>query len=115
MRIRTTSLLATATLAFALTACGGSADEGPADPTKLDDYASFACDDFATGYKAAQTQQARIDLANKVNKWAATSVTNGIAANAKALARGADASAGAWQIGADAFAQSCLDAGWKAA
>ncbi|MEE1814224.1 hypothetical protein PUR59_04210 [Streptomyces sp. SP18ES09] len=108
-----TTLLATAALALALTACGSSDSDTPADPKKLDDSARLACDDFATDYKAAQTQQARIDLANKVNKWAASSVTNGIADNAKALARGADASAGAWQIGADAFAQACLDAGWK--
>ncbi|MFJ2392840.1 hypothetical protein ACIOTI_08840 [Streptomyces sp. NPDC087843] len=75
--------------------------------------ARLACGDFAHDYKGAQTQSARIDLANKVNKWAQSSTTNGIADNARALARGLEASAGAWQIGADAFAQSCLDAGWK--
>ncbi|GHA95456.1 hypothetical protein GCM10010330_57020 [Streptomyces tendae] len=86
----------------------------PADHSKLDDAAKLACDDFAHGYKAAQTQQARIDLADKVNKWASQSTTDGIADNAVALARGSEASAGAWQLGADAFAQSCLDAGWDA-
>ncbi|MFD7204370.1 hypothetical protein [Streptomyces sp. NPDC059893] len=100
--------------ALALTACSGTADNKPTDPKKLDDAASLACDDFAHGYKAAQTQSARIDLANKVNKWAQQSITNNIADNATALARGSEASAGAWKIGADAFAQSCLDAGWKA-
>lgn len=100
--------------ALALTACGSSnTGSEPADPKKLDDAASLACDDFATGYKAAQTSSARIDLANKVNKWAQQSATNGIAANATALARGSEASASAWQLGADAFARSCLDAGWK--
>ncbi|MFE5591458.1 hypothetical protein [Streptomyces sp. NPDC056549] len=108
-----TLLIATATLAIALTACGGSDSDTPADPKKLDDAASLACDDFAADYKAAQTKQARLDLADKVNKWAASSTTNGIADNAKALANGAEASAGAWQIGADAFAKACLDAGWK--
>ncbi|MFC8491792.1 hypothetical protein ACFUJU_13515 [Streptomyces sp. NPDC057235] len=111
MRTRHTTTLAVALL-LGLTACG-STDDKPADPTKLDASASLACDDFASDYKAAQTKQARIDLANKVNKWAQSSITNGIADNARALARGADASPGAWQIGADAFAKSCLDAGWK--
>lgn len=92
----------------------GDTSDKPADPTKLDDAAKLACDDFAHGYKAAQTQSARIDLANKVNKWAQSSNTNGIADNATALARGSEGSAGAWQLGADAFAQACLNAGWKA-
>jgi hypothetical protein len=113
MRIRHT-IAAAALAALALTACSSSDDDKPADPKKLDDAASLACDDFANGYKAAQTQDARIDLADKVNKWAQSSVTNGIADNAKALARGSEASASAWQIGADSFAQACLDAGWKA-
>ncbi|MFE6284364.1 hypothetical protein [Streptomyces sp. NPDC057877] len=113
MRIRHTAA-AIAALACTLTACSASASDEPADPTKLDDAASLACDDFARGYKAAQTQSARIDLANKVNKWAQQSGTNGIADNATVLARGSEGSAGAWQIGADSFAQACLDAGWKA-
>ncbi|MEU9640932.1 hypothetical protein [Streptomyces sp. NPDC048188] len=86
----------------------------PADHSKLDDAGKLACDDFAHGYKAAQTRQARVDLADKVNKWAQQSTTDGIADNAVALARGSEASAGAWKLGADSFAQSCLDAGWKA-
>ncbi|MEU7399998.1 hypothetical protein [Streptomyces sp. NPDC044948] len=86
----------------------------PADHSKLDDAAKLACDDFAHGYKAAQTEQARVDLADKVNRWASQSTTDGIADNAVALARGSEASAGAWQLGADSFAQSCLDAGWDA-
>ncbi|MFB7866987.1 hypothetical protein [Streptomyces sp. NPDC056069] len=109
---RLTTAIATSILALTLAACGSN-DE-PADPTKLDDAGSLACDDFATGYKAAQTRQARIDLANKVNKWAQTSATHGIADNATALANSSAGSAGAWQIGADAFAKACLDAGWKA-
>jgi hypothetical protein len=113
--MKITHTLAALTLtALALTACGSSnTSDKSADPKKLDDAASLACDDFATGYKAAQTSSARIDLANKVNKWAQQSATNGIADNATALARRSEASASAWQIGADAFAQSCLDAGWK--
>ncbi|MEU9142098.1 hypothetical protein AB0D33_40225 [Streptomyces sp. NPDC048404] len=112
MRIRRLTATTFAVTALALTACSGTSDK-PADPKKLDNAATLACDDFAHGYKAAQTTSARIDLANKVNKWSQSSVTNGIADNATALARGSEASAGAWQIGADAFAQSCLDAGWK--
>lgn len=115
MRIHRLAAVAAAIAALGLTACSGtdSSSEKPADPSKLDNAASLACDDFAHGYKAAQTQSARIDLANKVNKWAQSSATDGIASNATVLARGSEASAGGWKIGADAFAQSCLDAGWK--
>lgn len=106
--------IAASAILAALTLTGCSSSSEPADPTKLDNSAKLACDDFATGYKAAQTTSARIDLANKVNKWAQSSATNGIADNATALARGSEGSASAWQLGADAFAQACLDAGWKA-
>lgn len=110
---RTIAAVALATLA--LTACSSSSsDDKPQDPKKLDDAASFACDDFAHGYNAATTRDARLDLAHKVNKWAPTSKTNGIAANGKILANGAAGSAGAWKLAADTFAQACLDAGWKA-
>lgn len=108
-RIATTVIAALITL----TSCSSSSEE-PVDPTKLDDSAKLACDDFATGYKAAQTSTARVDLANKVNKWAQSSATVGIATNATALARGSEGSPEAWKLGADAFAKACLDAGWKA-
>ncbi|MGY0023741.1 hypothetical protein ACVHNB_32830 [Streptomyces sp. YJ-C3] len=91
-----------------------SAAPAKADPDKLDDAGKFACDDFAKDYKAAVTTPDRLDLAHKVNKWAPKSQTRNIADNGKVLARGAGGSDGAWQIAADAFAQSCLDAGWKA-
>ncbi|HZX38115.1 MAG TPA: hypothetical protein VFF37_07255, partial [Streptomyces sp.] len=74
--MRTRIIAAAAAALLALTACSSSSDE-QADPTKLDDSAKLACDDFATGYKAAQTTSARVDLANKVNKWAQSSATNG--------------------------------------
>ncbi|OPG11031.1 hypothetical protein B1R27_00610 [Streptomyces sp. GKU 895] len=112
MRFRRSAALAFA--ALALTACGSRSDDERADPTKLDDAASLACDDFATGYQAARTTDARVDLANKVNKWAQSSKTNGIAEGATILARGSDGGASAWQLAAHTFAQSCLDAGWKA-
>ncbi|WP_282686316.1 MULTISPECIES: hypothetical protein [unclassified Streptomyces] len=113
MRTRTTTAaLITASL-LALTACGSEPD-GPADPKKLDDAASLACDDFATGIKAALTTTARVDLANKVNKWAQDSNTNGIATGGKLLANSAEADPGTWQTSSDLFAQSCLDAGWDA-
>lgn len=112
MNRRATAAALCAAALLALTACSSESDE-PADPKKLDNSASLACDDFATGYKAAQTRDARVDLANKVNKWAQSSVTNGIADNATVLARASEGSSSAWQIGADSFAQACLDAGWK--
>lgn len=80
--------------------------------TKVDNAGQFACDDFAGGYKSAQTRQARVELANKVNEWAPKSKSGRIADMGALLGRGADASAGAWTIGADAFAQACFDAGW---
>lgn len=114
MRIRAT--IAVAFAALALAACSSSSGDSdkPADPKKLDQAAGFACDDFAKDYKAADTKQARLDLAHKVNKWAPTSKTNRIASSGKVLANGAAGSANAWQIAADTFAQACLDAGWKA-
>jgi hypothetical protein len=111
--MRTRHLAAVAFAALALTACGSRSAEEPADPTKLDNAGSLACEDFAKGYKAAQTTDARVDLANKVNEWAQSSETNGIAEGATILARGSDGGASAWQLAADTFAQSCLDAGWK--
>lgn len=112
MRIRTTTIAAL--LIATLTACGSSDDPKPADTTKLDNAGQLACDDFAKDYDGAQTDQDRIDLANKVNKWAQDSGTDRIAKNAAALERGSEAGPEAWQMGADAFAQACLDAGWKA-
>ncbi|MEV8395933.1 MULTISPECIES: hypothetical protein [unclassified Streptomyces] len=112
--MRTTrTAVATALLLLALAACGSS-DPEPADPKKLDTEAGFACTDLAEGFKAAQTTEARVDLANKVNKWAQESKTDRIADMGTALARGSEGSAEAWQMGADGFAQACLDAGWKA-
>ncbi|WP_329343798.1 hypothetical protein OG866_44340 [Streptomyces sp. NBC_00663] len=111
--MRTRHLAALTFAALALTACGSRSHAERADPTKLDDAASLACDDFANGYKAAQTTDARVDLANKVNEWAQSSKTNGIAEGATILARGSDGGETAWQLAADTFAQSCLYAGWK--
>lgn len=116
MRIRHT-IAAAAIAALALTACSSSGSDAKpkaTDTTKLDDAGQLACDDFAKDYKAATTKTARLDLANKVNKWAPTSKTDRIAASGKVLANGANGSASAWQIAADTFAQACLDAGWKA-
>jgi len=116
MRIR--HLAAVALAALALTACSSSSDtedkSKPVDTTKLDDAGKLACDDFAKDYKAATTPQARLDLAHKVNKWAPSSKTERIASSGKVLANGANGSDNAWQIAADTFAQTCLDAGWKA-
>lgn len=93
---------------------GKPAAKASADPSKLDDEGKFACDDFANGYKSAVTRDARVKLANKVAKWAPKSRTDRIADMSEALGRGADGSPGAWKLAADAFAQACLDAGWKA-
>ncbi|WP_327671840.1 MULTISPECIES: hypothetical protein [unclassified Streptomyces] len=114
MNRRTTAAGLLVAAALALTACSSGTPDKADHPSKLDDAAKLACDDFAKDYKAAQTSSARLDLANKVNKWAKDSQTNGIADNGKVLARGANGSDGAWKIGADSFAQSCLDAGWEA-
>lgn len=84
-----------------------------AKPNRLDDAGQLACTDFAKGYDTAGTRTERLDLAHNVNKWARSSTTEDIAANGHVLARGAAGSDGSWQIAADTFAQSCLDAGWK--
>lgn len=125
----TRALAACSLAALALTACTPSSSDDsapakatptkpktskPADTSKLDDAGQFACDDFAHDYNAAVTPDARLDLAHKVNKWAPTSKTDGIASGGKYLANGAGGSDSAWQLGADTFAKACLDAGWKA-
>ncbi|MDX3019874.1 hypothetical protein [Streptomyces acidiscabies] len=115
----TRHLAAVALAALALTACSSSSDttgDKPkaVDTTKLDDAGKLACGDFAKDYKAAVTKQARLDLANKVNKWAPTSKTDRIADSSKVLANGANGTDGSWKLAADTFAQACLDAGWKA-
>ncbi|WP_405724470.1 hypothetical protein OG885_00870 [Streptomyces sp. NBC_00028] len=112
--MRSKHLAALAFAALALTACRSRSDEERADPSKLDDAASLACDDFANSYKAAHTTDARVDLANKVNEWAQSSKTKGIAEGATILTRGSDGGENAWQLATYTFAQSCLDAGWKA-
>lgn len=125
MRIRHTIAIAAAALALA--ACTPTEDNGssdpkpkasatkPADPSKLDDAGQQACDDFARGYKdGANTRAERLDLAHKVNTSARGSKTDRIADTGHVLANGAAGSASAWQLGADTFAQACLDAGWKA-
>lgn len=100
---------------FALAGCGSSSEEpASTDPAKLDEAATFACTDFAEGYKAATTKDARLDLANKVNKWAKTSKSEGIATSGEALAGGANSGTEAWTLGADTFAQTCIDRGWTA-
>ena len=113
MRTITATLTATAAVLLALTGCSSEPD-GPADPAKLDDAASLACDDFAHNIKAALTTTARIDLANKVNKWAQDSTTTGIATGGKLLANSAEADPSTWQTSSDLFAKACLDAGWDA-
>lgn len=110
----TRHIAAVALAALVLTACGTRSAADRADPTKLDNAGSLACEDFAQGYSAAQTTDARVDLANRVNNSAQESATNGIAEGATILARGSEGDTSAWQLAADTFAQSCLDAGWKA-
>lgn len=101
-------------LVFALAGCGGGAEAEPADPSKLDEAGRFACEDFAKDYRSAVTRQARVDLAGKVAEWGTRSRTNRIADMSRALGNAADGSEGAWKLAADAFAQACLDAGYKA-
>ena len=94
-----------------LAGCGGGSE--PSDPSRLDDAGKFACEDFANGYGAATTRQARVELAGKVAKWASKSGTDRVADMSAALGRAADGSAGAWKIAADGFAQACIDGGYK--
>ena len=107
-------VLVAAVAAAALAGCSGGASADQPAPGELDDAAIYACTDFAKGYKAAVTRSARLDLSNKVNKWARTSRTDRIADMGQVLGRGANGSDEAWQLGADAFAKTCTDAGWDA-
>lgn len=96
-----------------LAGCGAPEAE-QVDPSQLDKPGKFACDDFAEGYQSAQTGQARVELANTVNEWAPKSQTTGLSEAGQALGAASDASASAWQLAADSFAQRCFDAGWEA-
>ncbi|MFC9606080.1 hypothetical protein ACFTTN_21775 [Streptomyces niveus] len=114
--MRTRHAAAITALLLTLTGCFSGGDEHgptPADPTKLDDAAQLACDDFMKRFDSAETEQTRTDLADKVNKWAQDSGTDRIAKKAAAFARSSEAGPDAWKMGGDAFAQACTDAGWK--
>lgn len=106
----TPGLALMALLLSGLLGCG-SDPQPPVDPSKLDNAGKIACDDFAQGYRAAATPDTRAALARAVNEWAAKSTTGGLAERGAALARSAGKDS--WQASADAFAQVCLDAGWK--
>ena len=98
-----------------LTSDDDDAGEPNTQPSiELDEAGVFACTDFAKGYKAAQTKDARVELANKVNKWAASSKTDRIAELGAALGRAADSTPEEWTLAADTFAARCMDAGWNA-
>lgn len=125
---RTTNIVAAVVLAVAVVCIAGVAiafsrnsDDTPSapeittvegDPARLDAAAKLACEDYLSGYAAAQTRQARVDLANKVNKWSSKSVTNGIAEGGKALGRSAEAADQVWALAGDTFASACIAAGW---
>lgn len=114
MNRRVTAALLAGGAALAI-ACSSGDDEDAqvsADPSKLDDAGRFACQDFADGYAAAQTAQARVDLTNKVTKWSARSATLGIREGGEALGRTAESPDQAWKLAADTFAQACIDAGY---
>ncbi|MFJ4844857.1 MULTISPECIES: hypothetical protein [unclassified Streptomyces] len=105
---------ATALAAAVLTvsSCGGDGDVEPAH--RLDGPAQHACDLFAHGYKETGTVDARSKLAARVRAAAKTSSVDPVREMAGALVRGATNDARTWQMGADAFAKACLDAGWTA-
>ncbi|MFG2699546.1 hypothetical protein [Streptomyces sp. NPDC048386] len=111
MRIRTATTALLATTLLTLTACSSSSVTTTGN---LDIPGQQACNDFATGYKDAATHETRTALASKVEASAKDSTVDRIPDMSKALTRSANSNDEAWKIGADAFAQACLDAGWKA-
>jgi len=112
-------MILTCMIGIAITSTSG-VDDAPSrettsasgDPTKLDDSAKLACEDFASDWAAAQTDTARIKLADKVNKWSSRSTTPGIAEGGRLLGRMAGKSEGSWQLAGDVFAKACLDGGY---
>lgn len=110
--IRTILATVIVAVAVALTGCGGGAQaDKPTDPTKADDAASLACEDFLTGVRAAVTPADRAALARKTNKWAQTSRTNGIAGGGRMLANAAAGNDDGWRLASDTFSRACLDTG----
>lgn len=100
-------------VALTLTGCGGAQKtDKPADPTRADDAASLACEDFIKGHpQTTVTPADRAALARKTNRWAQTSRTNGIAAGGRMLANAAGGNDAAWRLASDAFSRACLDSG----
>lgn len=82
------------------------------DPLKLDDAGRAACRVFARGYRDADSKSERVELASLVAGYAAGSGTRRMISSAEALVRSADGPDSRWKLGADTFAQACLDAGW---
>lgn len=111
-------VLCTGIIAAVVDGAGDSGSSTPSittvegDPTRLDAAAKLACEDLIAGFAGAQTRQARVNLADKVNKWASKSITDGIAEGGKALGRSAEAADQVWTLAGDTFAAVCIRAGW---
>lgn len=106
-----TALAAAAAALLTVSACG---DDGARPAHRLGGPAQQACDFFAHGYKETGTVDARSKLATRVPAAAKRSGVGSVRDRAGALVRGATNDPQTWQMGADAFAEACLDAGWTA-
>jgi hypothetical protein len=83
-----------------------------AEPGTLDAAAGQACTEFADGYPQAQTETARLALADRVTASAARSTSQSIAGRATDLGDSANDGDAGWTAGAEAFAEACRDAGF---
>ncbi|MFF3565270.1 hypothetical protein ACFYXS_35025 [Streptomyces sp. NPDC002574] len=114
MRTRTAAVVLAGAALLTVSACGDDS-AGPTHPThRLDGPAQRACDLFAHGYKETGTVDARAKLAARVREAAKTSAVDPVRNMSGTLVQGATNDAQTWQMGADAFAKACLDAGWTA-
>ncbi|MFD3455104.1 hypothetical protein ACFWVC_23365 [Streptomyces sp. NPDC058691] len=111
MRTRPAAAVLAAAALLTVSACG---DDGARPPHRLDGPAQQACDLFAHGYKETGTVDARAKLATRVQAAATKSAVEPVRDMAGTLVQGAQSDAQTWQMGADAFARACLDAGWTA-
>lgn len=109
---RTLAIVAViALVAVALLVRGATAGDDAPAKAPLDAAAVKACDDFAAGYADAETQAARLRLADVVLQSAMDTENDSIADRAAELGRDADDDK-QWRTHATAFTDACKTSGW---
>lgn len=107
------STIAAAVAALTLTACGGASDGSEAPSAETGEA---MCDHFAGTYHPDMSEDEQVELTNDLTEQARDAKGKVARYLAQYDAVGyLKRSAGkpSWQMGADLFAATCFDAGWK--